>query len=133
MISFPIFKELEEHRDKINERFHRESEPLLIERFQQFGFKPIDGDLHKMVLTENSTGNTYNLAINTYEIVVEFCHVKRDERIKICEISNLSLSAHDIMNIIIAAIDSWLQYGVIYDYLSAQHFTTAGAATLPTL
>ena len=26
------------------------------------------------------------------------------------------------MNILIASIDSWLQYGVIYDYRNAQEF-----------
>ena len=40
MISFPTFLELEAKRDEVNGRFHRETEPLLIERFQQFGFKP---------------------------------------------------------------------------------------------
>lgn len=130
MISFPVFKELEAHRDKINARFHRETEPLLRERFGQFGFTAATDDGRCMVLTESSTGNEYRLAINTYEIVVDFVHVKRGKSLKICEISNLSLSAHDIMNIIIASIDSWLQYGVVYDYISAQRFTTAGAASL---
>ena len=26
------------------------------------------------------------------------------------------------MNIVIASIDSWLQYGVVYDYRKAQNF-----------
>lgn len=43
MISFPLFTELEAKRDTINAKFHRETEPQLIERFQQFGFVPRDG------------------------------------------------------------------------------------------
>ena len=53
---------------------------------------------------------------------MEFCHIKTQEKILICEISNFNLSAHTIMNILIASIDSWLQYGVIYDYRKAQEF-----------
>lgn len=121
MISFPTFLELEAKRDEINSRFHRETEPLLIERFQQFGFKPQSTDnMSHMILTEKSTGNNYLLVMKPYEITVQFEHVKDGRRITICEISNFALSAHTIMNILIASIDSWLQYGVIYDYQKAQ-------------
>ena len=124
MISFPVFSELEAKRDEVNSRFHRETEPLLIERFQQFGFQPQDADnLSHMVLTEKSTGNHYLLTIKTYAITVEFKHVKTGSSLLICEISNFSLSAHSIMNIMIESIDSWLQYGVIYDYHQAQGLT----------
>lgn len=40
MRSFPTFAELEVKRNAINTRFHRETKPLLIERFQEFGFVP---------------------------------------------------------------------------------------------
>ena len=124
MISFPVFSELEAKRDEANSRFHRETEPLLIERFQQFGFQPQDADdLSHMVLTEKSTGNHYLLTIKKYAITVEFKHVKTGSSLLICEISNFSLSAHSIMNIMIESIDSWLQYGVIYDYHQAQGLT----------
>ena len=33
MISFPLFTELEAKRDAVNAKFHRETEPQLIERF----------------------------------------------------------------------------------------------------
>lgn len=122
MISFPTFLELEAKRDEVNGRFHRETEPLLIERFQQFGFKPqSENDKNHMILTEKSTNNNYLLELKPYEIIVEFEHVKTGERIKICEITNFALSAHTIMNIVIASVDSWLQYGVVYDYVNAQH------------
>ena len=121
MISFPTFLELEAKRDEINGRFHRETEPLLIERFQQFGFKPqSENDNNHMILTEKSTNNNYLLELKPYEIIVEFEHVKTGERIKICEITNFALSAHTIMNIVIDSVDSWLQYGVVYDYVKAQ-------------
>ncbi len=121
MISFPTFLELEAKRDEVNGRFHRETEPLLIERFQQFGFKPqSENDKNHMILTEKSTNNNYLLELKPYEIIVEFEHVKTGERIKICEITNFALSAHTIMNIVIASVDSWLQYGVVYDYANAQ-------------
>lgn len=121
MISFPTFLELEAKRDEINGRFHRETEPLLVERFQQFGFKPqSENDKNQMILTEKSTNNNYLLELKPYEIIVEFEHVKTGERIKICEITNFALSAHTIMNIIIDSVDSWLQYGVVYDYVKAQ-------------
>ena len=110
MISFPLFTELEAKRDAVNAKFHRETEPQLIERFQQFGFVPRDGeDAHYMSLKEKSTGNLYLLTCSAYAI-------------KICEISNFALSAHTIMNIVIASIDTWLQYGVVYDYRKAQNF-----------
>ena len=73
-----------------------------------------------MILTEKSTNNNYLLELKPYEIIVEFEHVKTGERIKICEITNFALSAHTIMNIIIDSVDSWLQYGVVYDYVKAQ-------------
>lgn len=121
MISFPTFLELEAKRDEVNGRFHRETEPLLIERFQQFGFKPqSENDKNYMILTEKSTNNNYLLELKPYEIIVEFEHVKTGERIKICEITNFALSAHTIMNIVIASVDSWLQYSVVYDYVNAQ-------------
>lgn len=121
MISFPTFLELEAKRDEVNGRFHRETEPLLIERFQQFGFKSqSENDKNHMILTEKSTNNNYLLELKPYEIIVEFEHVKTGERIKICEITNFALSAHTIMNIVIASVDSWLQYGVVYDYVNAQ-------------
>ena len=123
MIIFPVFTELEKKRDQINDHFHKETEPQLVERVQQFGFVPVQpGDLQHMRLKEQSTANEYLLTFRPYEIRVEFCHVKTQERLLICEISNFALSAHQIMNILIASIDSWLQYGVIYDYRAAQHY-----------
>ena len=116
MIIFPVFAELEQKRDEINAHFHKETEPQLVERVQQFGFVPVQpGDLKHMLLKEKSTSNEYLLTFRPYEIRVEFCHIKTQEKILICEISNFNLSAHTIMNILIASIDSWLQYGVIYD------------------
>lgn len=133
MRSFPLFVELEAKRDTVNAKFHRETEPQIIERLKEFGFAPReDGDDHDMYIKEKSTGNIYLLTCSAYEITVMFEHIKTGEGIKICEISNFALSAHTIMNIIIASIDSWLQYGVVYDYRTAQHFTegseTAAAA-----
>ena len=75
-----------------------------------------------MSLKEKSTGNLYLLTCSAYEITIMFEHVRTGEAIKICEISNFALSAHTIMNIVIASIDSWLQYGVVYDYRKAQNF-----------
>ena len=125
MISFPVFSELEAKRDEINGRFHRETEPLLIERFQQFGFeRQSAGDDHHMVLAEKSTGNHYLLSIGTYSLTVTFEHVRTGESLQICEISNFSLSAHSILNIMIESIDSWLQYGIVYDYHQAQGFVS---------
>ena len=125
MIIFPVFTELEKKRDEINDHFHRDTEPQLVERVQQFGFVPVQpGDLQHMRLKEQSTANEYLLTFRPYEIRVEFCHVKTQEKLLICEISNFALSAHSIMNILIASIDSWLQYGVIYDYRTAQHYCT---------
>ena len=123
MIIFPVFAELEQKRDEINAHFHKETEPQLVERVQQFGFVPVQpGDLKHMLLKEKSTSNEYLLTFRPYEIRVEFCHIKTQEKILICEISNFNLSAHTIMNILIASIDSWLQYGVIDDYRKAQEF-----------
>ena len=127
MRSFPTFAELEVKRNAINTRFHRETKPLLIERFQEFGFVPANTNTKEyMVLAEASTGNHYLLNITKYEIRVDFEHVSRHEIVKICEISNLGLSAHTIMNIIINAIDCWLQYGVVLDYVKAQHLGVEG-------
>lgn len=126
MRSFPLFAELEAKRDEINSRFHRETKPLLIERFQEFGFVPVKpNNAEYMVLTEKSTGNHYLLTISRYELRIEFEHVARHEIVKICEISNFSLSAHTIMNIAIRAIDCWLQYGIVLDYVKAQHLGAA--------
>ena len=123
MIIFPVFAELEKKRDEINAHFHKDTEPQLIERVQQFGFVPVQpGDLKHMMLKEKSTSNEYLLTFRPYEIRVEFCHIKTQEKILICEISNFNLSAHTIMNILSASIDRWLQYGVIYDYRNAQEF-----------
>ncbi len=123
MIIFPVFAELEQKRDEINAHFHKETEPQLVERVQQFGFVPVQpGDLKHMLLKAKSTSNESLLTFRPYEIRVEFCHIKTQEKILICEISNFNLSAHTIMNILIASIDSWLQYGVIYDYRKAQEF-----------
>ncbi len=125
MISFPLFSELEAKRDTINRKFHRETEPQVIERLQQFGFKP-QGDEHHMMLSEKSTGNHYLLTLSAYAITVEFEHIKNGEKITICEISNFGLSAHNVMDILIRSIDCWLQYGVIFDYRKAQHFGLEG-------
>lgn len=122
MRSFPLFSELEAKRDEINSRFHRETKPLLIERFQEFGFVPLkEGSPEYMVLREKSTENQYLLSIRKYEIRIDFEHVGRGEKVRICEISNFGLSAHTIMNIAIRSIDCWLQYGVVLDYNKAQH------------
>ena len=72
MRSFPLFAELEAKRDEINSRFHRETKPLLIERFQEFGFVPVKpNNAEYMVLTEKSTGNHYLLTISRYELAGE--------------------------------------------------------------
>lgn len=77
MISFSLFTELEAKRDTINAKFHRETEPQLIERFQQFGFVPRDGeDPHYMSLKEKSTGNLYLLTCSAYEITIMFEHIR---------------------------------------------------------
>lgn len=123
MIVFPTFAELEAKRDAVNEKFHRETEPQLLKRFQQFGFVPQNGDLHHMALKEKSTDNCYLLTCSPYAITINFQHVRTGESIKICEISNFDLSAHVIMDIVVNSINSWLQYGVVYDYLTAQKFS----------
>ena len=121
MINFPLFKELEAKRDKVNAYFHKETEPQLRERPQQFGFAPVAETMPgTMILTEQSTGNHYLLDITRYTITVRFQHVKNGETVKICEISNLELNAHEMLNLIIRAIDSYLQYGIVIDYESAQ-------------
>ena len=38
MRSFPLFSELEAHRDKVNEAFHHNVKPVLMDRLQEFGF-----------------------------------------------------------------------------------------------
>lgn len=70
--------------------------------------------------TEKATHNNYILTIGQYEITVRFQHVKTDETVTICEISNLALNAHAMMDLLIKCIDSWLQYGIVYDYIHAQ-------------
>lgn len=121
MISFPLFSELEARRDAMIAHFHKETEPQLIERLQQFGFRLQDpDDSTHMVLTEQATGNHYLLTIGRFAILIQFKHIKTGEIITICELSNLTLNAHNIMNILIQSIDSWLQYGVVYDYRLAQ-------------
>ena len=96
MIIFPVFSELEKKRDEVNAHFHKETEPQLIERVQQFGFVPVQpGDMQHMLLKESSTQNEYLLTFRPYEIRVEFCHVKTQEKLLICEISNFALSAYD--------------------------------------
>ena len=121
MRSFPLFSELEAHRDKANEAFHHNVKPVLMERLQEFGFAPAsEASPGILQLTEAATDNCYILAIHPYELDIHFQHVKTGEQILICSISNLELSAHVMMEIIIDSIDSWLQYGVIYDYAKAQ-------------
>ena len=121
MRSFPLFSELEAHRDKVNEAFHHNVKPVLMDRLQEFGFAPAsEASPGILQLTEAATHNCYILAIHPYEIDIHFQHVKTGEQILICSISNLELSAHVMMEIIIDSIDSWLQYGVIYDYAKAQ-------------
>ena len=121
MFNFPTFAELEAKRDKINSEFHHNTKPVLVDRLQQFGFQLVNEEAPGiMQLTEQATGNHYLLTIRQYEILVHFQHIKNDQQIKICEISNLSLSAHTIIDIIIKSIDCWLQYGVVYDYVKAQ-------------
>jgi hypothetical protein len=125
MFNFPTFAELEEARDKINADFHRNTKPILIERLQHFGFEAISDDTPGiMQLAEQATNNKYLLTIRQYEITVCFQHIKNDQQIKICEISNLALSAHAILDIIIKSIDCWLQYGVVYDYIQAQNINS---------
>ena len=123
MTSFPLFTELEEHRDKANATFHHNTKPVLVERLQMFGFERIESENRELYrLTEKATGNHYLLEISQYEITVKFKHIKSGEEVKVCSISNFELSAHTMMEIIINTIDSWLQYGVIYDYATAQKF-----------
>ena len=121
MITFPLFSELEKHRDTANKNFHHNIKPLLLERLKAFGFQNVgEESAATMQLKENATQNSYMLTIRQYEITIYFEHIKTGEKILICSISNLELSAHVIMDIIIDAIDSWLQYGVVYDYKKAQ-------------
>ena len=109
MITFPLFTELEKHRDEANENFHRNIRPQLVERLKAFGFESISEDVTGiMQLQEQSTQNKYVLAIRKYEITIHFQHVKTGEQLLICSISNFELSAHVILDIIIDSIDSWL-------------------------
>lgn len=126
MFNFPTFAELEATRDKINADFHHSTKPVLIERLHHFGFQAISDDAPGiMQFSEQATDNKYLLTIRQYEITVAFQHIKTNQQIKICEISNLALSAHTILEIIINSIDCWLQYGVIYDYIKAQNISCA--------
>jgi hypothetical protein len=120
MINFPLFSELEEKRDRANAFFHRETKPQLVERLGQFGFKPSGANGRSFALAEKATQNIYLLTIRPYEITIRFEHIRTNEHKLICEISNFGLSAHDMMNVIVASVDSWLQYGVVYDYIAAQ-------------
>lgn len=121
MITFPLFSELESRRDKTNAAFHHSTKPILLERLAQFGFQTISDDAPGLMrLTETATQNVYFLSIRQYEISIHFQHVKTGQQVLICEISNLELNAHTIMDIIIKSIDCWLQYGVVYDYVKAQ-------------
>ena len=45
MRSFPLFSELEAERDKVNEAFHKNVEPQLIERLIEFGFMQPNPDV----------------------------------------------------------------------------------------
>ena len=45
MITFPLFTELEKHRDEANENFHRNIRPQLVERLKTFGFVSISEDV----------------------------------------------------------------------------------------
>ena len=130
MINFPLFSELEAGRDKTKEFFHHEIKPQLIERLLQFGFQKVGDGEGLLQLAEKATGNLYVLSIHPYEIQVQFEHVKTNERQLICTISNLSLSTHEMMNIIIASVDCWLQYGVVYDYVAAQKIAQAARNVL---
>ena len=121
MITFPLFAELERHRDEANSNFHHNIKPLLLERLKDFGFVQTNEDVPGLMeLQEKATQNKYLLTLHRYEIIIQFQHVKTGEHVLICAISNLELSAHVIMDTIINSIDSWLQYGVVYDYKKAQ-------------
>ena len=123
MRSFPLFSELEAERDKVNAAFHKNVEPQLLERLKEFGFvQPDPAVPTKLVLAEQSTDNLYHLSVNRFSVTVHFHHVKNGVVKLICDISNFALNTHNVMNIIINCIDSWLQYGVVYDYEKAQDF-----------
>ena len=84
MITFPLFTELEKHRDEANENFHRNIRPQLVERLKAFGFESISEDVTGiMQLQEQSTQNKYVLAIRKYEITIHFQHVKTGEQLLI--------------------------------------------------
>ena len=117
MRSFPLFKELEAERDKVNAEFHKATKPQLIERLKEFGFMQPDPDNPtKLVLAEKATDNVYHLSINRYSVTVQFQHVRTGEVKLICDISNFAMNTHNMMNVIIKCVDYWLQYGVVYDY-----------------
>ncbi len=60
MITFPLFTELEKHRDEANENFHRNIRPQLVERLKAFGFASISkGVTGIMQLQEKSKGNLF--------------------------------------------------------------------------
>ena len=89
----------------------------------QFGFMQPDPDNPtKLVLAEKATDNVYHLSINRYSVTVQFQHVRTGEVKLICDISNFAMNTHNMMNVIIKCVDYWLQYGVVYDYVSAQGF-----------
>ena len=84
MRSFPLFSELEAHRDKVNEAFHHNVKPVLMDRLQEFGFAPAsEASPGILQLTEAATHNCYILAIHPYEIDIHFQHVKTGEQILI--------------------------------------------------
>ena len=123
MRSFPLFEELEAERHKVNAEFHKATKPQLIERLKEFGFMQPDPDNPtKLVLAEKATDNVYHLSINRYSVTVQFQHVRTGEVKLICDISNFAMNTHNMMNVIIKCVDYWLQYGVVYDYVSAQGF-----------
>ena len=45
IITFPLFTELEKHRDEANENFHRNIRPQLVEWLKAFGFASISEDI----------------------------------------------------------------------------------------
>lgn len=121
MRSFPLFSELEEERDKVNASFHKNTEPQLLERLKEFGFMQPNPEVPtKLVLAEKATDNLYHLSINRFSVTIQFQHVRSGEVKLICDLSNFAMNTHAMMDLIIKCIDSWLQYGVVYDYLTAQ-------------
>ena len=116
MRSFPLFKELEAERDKVNAEFHKATKPQLIERLKEFGFMQPDPDNPtKLVLAEKATDNVYHLSINRYSVTVQFQHVRTGEVQLLCDLSNFAIKTHNIKNIKNKCVDYWLKYGVVYD------------------